>query len=107
MSYPDPLYTHFHRTMAESFYLLSGTVRIYDGEEWVDAGVGDFAHVPPGGIHGFTNESGAPASMLIHFAPRTPPRGVLRRSQPSERDVTGGAGRILPGSRQQLPRLIG
>lgn len=63
---------HFHRTMAESFYILSGTVRIYDGEEWADAGVGDFVHVPPGGIHGFSNESGAPASMLIHFAPGAP-----------------------------------
>jgi mannose-6-phosphate isomerase-like protein (cupin superfamily) len=63
---------HFHRTMAESFYILTGTVRIYDGKEWVDAGVGDFAHVPPGGVHGFSNESGAPASMLIHFAPGAP-----------------------------------
>jgi mannose-6-phosphate isomerase-like protein (cupin superfamily) len=63
---------HFHRTMAESFYILTGTVRIFDGAEWVDAGVGDFAHVPPGGVHGFSNESGAPASMLIHFAPGAP-----------------------------------
>ena len=63
---------HFHRTMAESFYILTGTVQVYDGHEWVDAEVGDFVHVPAGGIHGFSNESGAPASMLIHFAPGTP-----------------------------------
>ena len=63
---------HFHRTVAESFYILSGTVRVYDGEQWIDADVGDFMHVPPGGIHGFSNESGAPASMLIHFAPGAP-----------------------------------
>ncbi len=63
---------HFHRTMAESFYILTGTVRVYDGKEWVDGAVGDFLHVPPGGIHGFSNESGAPASMLIHFAPGGP-----------------------------------
>ena len=63
---------HFHRTIAESFYILNGTVQVYDGKEWVEAGVGDFVHVPPGGIHGFRNESGMPASMLIHFAPGAP-----------------------------------
>lgn len=63
---------HFHRTMSESFYILSGTVKVYNGEEWTEAQVGDFLHVPPGGIHAFSNESGAPASMLIHFAPGTP-----------------------------------
>jgi mannose-6-phosphate isomerase-like protein (cupin superfamily) len=63
---------HFHRTMAESFYVLAGSVRIYDGRQWLDTGPGDFVHVPPGGIHGFRNESGAPASMLIHFAPGAP-----------------------------------
>jgi quercetin dioxygenase-like cupin family protein len=63
---------HFHRTMSESFYILEGTVRIFDGSDWGDARVGDFVHVPPGGLHGFSNESGAPASMLIHFAPGAP-----------------------------------
>ena len=60
---------HFHRTITESFYVLTGTIKIYDGREWVDARPGDFVHVPIGGIHGFRNESGEPASMLIHFAP--------------------------------------
>ena len=66
---PEP---HFHRTLAESFYVLSGSVRIYDGTAWVACGPGDFVHVPIGGIHGFRNESGEPASMLIHFAPGAP-----------------------------------
>ena len=60
---------HFHRTMAESFYILDGTVRIFDGRAWVDTVAGDWVHVPIGGVHGFRNESGAPATMLIHFAP--------------------------------------
>jgi mannose-6-phosphate isomerase-like protein (cupin superfamily) len=63
---------HFHRSIAESFFVLSGTVRIYDGTRWVDTRPGDFVHVPPGGIHGFRNESGEPASMLLHFAPGAP-----------------------------------
>ena len=85
---------HFHRTMAESFYVLAGTVRIYDGAEWRDCEPGDFVHVPPGGIHGFRNESGAPASMLIHFAPGAPREGYFegfarwaREGRPSDADV--------------------
>jgi mannose-6-phosphate isomerase-like protein (cupin superfamily) len=66
---PDP---HFHRTISESFFILSGTVRLYDGERWIDATPGDFCYVPEGGIHGFKNESGEPASMLILFAPGAP-----------------------------------
>jgi mannose-6-phosphate isomerase-like protein (cupin superfamily) len=67
---------HFHRTMAEAFYVLTGTVRIYDGVEWRECEPGDFVHVPPGGIHGFRNEAG-PASMLIHFAPGAPREGYF------------------------------
>ncbi|MEW2355076.1 cupin domain-containing protein [Spirillospora sp. NPDC029432] len=63
---------HFHRTITESFFVLSGTVRLYDGEAWVDAAPGDFLHIPEGGIHAFRNESGEPASMLLMFAPGAP-----------------------------------
>jgi mannose-6-phosphate isomerase-like protein (cupin superfamily) len=63
---------HFHRTISESFFILSGTVRIFDGSEWLKATPGDFVHVPAGGIHGFRNESGQPASMLLHFSPGAP-----------------------------------
>jgi quercetin dioxygenase-like cupin family protein len=63
---------HFHRTISESFYVLAGTVRLYDGKRWIDGRPGDYAFVPEGGIHGFRNESGEPASMLILFAPGAP-----------------------------------
>ncbi len=62
---------HFHRTMSESFFVLSGTVDLHDGARWVKAGPGDFLYVPAGGIHGFRNADG-PASMLILFAPGAP-----------------------------------
>jgi mannose-6-phosphate isomerase-like protein (cupin superfamily) len=62
---------HFHRTMSESFYVLSGTVGLYNGERWTNAAPGDFLFVPPGGIHAFSNPEG-PASMLILFAPGAP-----------------------------------
>ena len=63
---------HFHRTMSESFFVLEGTVSLYDGDTWVDAKPGDFLYVPPGGIHAFRNNSGAPASMLVLFTPGAP-----------------------------------
>jgi oxalate decarboxylase/phosphoglucose isomerase-like protein (cupin superfamily) len=47
-------------------------VRLYDGRGWRDGRAGDFLYVPEGGIHGFRNESGQPASMLILFAPGAP-----------------------------------
>lgn len=68
---------HFHRTISESFYVLEGSVRIHTGDRWIDTGPGDFVFVPPGGIHGFRNESGAPASMLILFAPGAPREGYF------------------------------
>jgi mannose-6-phosphate isomerase-like protein (cupin superfamily) len=66
---PDP---HFHRSISESFYVISGMIKLYDGHEWIDARPGDFLFVPEGGIHGFRNESSEDASMLILFAPGAP-----------------------------------
>jgi mannose-6-phosphate isomerase-like protein (cupin superfamily) len=66
---PDP---HIHKAISESFYVLNGTVTLHDGERWRPADKGDFVYVPPGGIHGFRNETDAPASMLILFAPGAP-----------------------------------
>jgi mannose-6-phosphate isomerase-like protein (cupin superfamily) len=63
---------HFHKTISESFFVLSGTVRLFDGKRWVDASPGDFLYVPEGGIHAFRNESGEAASMLLLFAPGAP-----------------------------------
>jgi quercetin dioxygenase-like cupin family protein len=83
---PEP---HFHRTISESFYVLSGTVRLYDGKRWIDAKPGDYLFVPEGGLHAFRNESGAPASMLILFAPGAP------REEYFETLADVGRGRVL------------
>ncbi|WP_246064404.1 cupin domain-containing protein [Nonomuraea longispora] len=40
---PDP---HFHRTMTESFYVLSGTIRFYNGDKCADGRPGDFLFTP-------------------------------------------------------------
>lgn len=63
---------HFHRAMSEAFFVLSGTMQLYDGREWTQGRQGDFLYVPPGGIHGFHNEADEPASILMLFAPGAP-----------------------------------
>jgi mannose-6-phosphate isomerase-like protein (cupin superfamily) len=63
---------HFHRTFSESFYILTGSVRLYDGANWLDTSANDFLYIPQGGIHAFANDSDEPASMLILFAPGAP-----------------------------------
>ena len=82
---------HYHRTFTESFYVLSGSVQVFDGAAWVGATPGDFLFVPERGVHGFRNESGEPASMLILFSP-APPRedyfNELAAIRGSGRDLT-------------------
>lgn len=81
---------HFHRTFTESFYVLVGTVQIYDGRTWVRTQPGDFVHVPEGGIHGFSNDSDAPAAMLIHFAPGAPREAYFESNARFARDGRPG-----------------
>jgi mannose-6-phosphate isomerase-like protein (cupin superfamily) len=63
---------HFHRAMSEAFFVLSGTIKLYDGRDWLDGTPGDFLYVPPGGVHGFRNKVDEPASILMLFAPGAP-----------------------------------
>jgi mannose-6-phosphate isomerase-like protein (cupin superfamily) len=68
---PGPT-THFHKTIAESFFVLSGVVQLFDGLRWTRARPGDFLYVPTGGLHAFKNESDEPSSMLVLFTPGAP-----------------------------------
>lgn len=69
---------HFHKTFSESFYVMSGAVRLYDGADWAEARQGDFLYVPQRGVHAFRNDSDEPASMLILFAPGAPREAYFR-----------------------------
>jgi quercetin dioxygenase-like cupin family protein len=82
---------HFHKSITESFFVLSGTVRLYNGAQWIDATTGDFLYVPQGGIHAFRNESGEPASILLLFTPGAP------REPYFETLAEAAAGRRLSG----------
>jgi mannose-6-phosphate isomerase-like protein (cupin superfamily) len=81
---------HFHRGFSESFYVLSGTVSLYDGDHWTDVTEGGFLYVPPGGVHGFRNDSDATASMLLLFAP-----GIAREKYFEELSEIRHTGRQL------------
>jgi quercetin dioxygenase-like cupin family protein len=69
---------HYHRTFSEAFYVLDGRISLYDGADWRPATSGDFLYIPPNGIHAFRNESDAPVSMLIVFAPAPPRQAYFR-----------------------------
>jgi quercetin dioxygenase-like cupin family protein len=75
--------------------VLAGSVRLFDGVRWIDASAGDFLFVPEGGVHGFRNESGEPASMLLLFTPGAPREDyfetladAVRREAMTEEDWT-------------------
>ena len=80
---------HVHRTFSEAFYILEGAVMVHDGDAWTEAHAGDFLYVPPNGVHGFRNDSGEPASMLILFAPGAPREAYF--SELAERIASGRA----------------
>lgn len=72
---PDP---HYHKTFSESFYVMSGTIGLYNGDQWISARPGDFLYVPRNGVHAFRNDDDVPASMLILFAPAPPRENYFR-----------------------------
>lgn len=74
---PGGALPHFHRSFAESFYVLAGDMELYDGTAWVPAAPGDFMFVPPGGLHGFRNAGDDPAHLLVLFAPGAPREGYF------------------------------
>lgn len=84
---------HFHRTFSESFYVLEGNPSFFDGATWTEGGPGFFLYVPRGGIHGFRNESPAPATFLILFSP-----GIAREGYFEALAEIGASGRELSKS---------
>ena len=76
--------------------VLVGTVALFDGTGWSDAGPGDFLYVPAGGVHAFRNRSGAVASMLMLFSP-----GAPREEYFAELARIGESGRSLSAQEWQ------
>ena len=60
---------HFHHDFVESFTVLSGTVSLLDGHQWVAGTTGDHLVVPELGVHAFRNDTDEPAALLMMSTP--------------------------------------
>lgn len=60
---------HYHEREEECFYLLEGTVSLMIGGREVQAGPGDFVHIPRRTVHGFRNTGDTVVRMLAIFSP--------------------------------------
>lgn len=69
---------HLHHGFSESFYVLSGRLGILTGRTWRTARSGDFAHVPPRGVHAFRALGDEDARFLILFVPGAPRERYFR-----------------------------
>ncbi|ASR35768.1 cupin [Prauserella marina] len=69
---------HYHRTSAETFFILGGVLRVLVGEEIVTAREGDLVFVPPGTVHAFGAAPGSGADLLIAFTPGVERFGYFR-----------------------------
>jgi len=81
---------HYHRSFAESFHVLSGTVEFFDGDRWTVGEPGDHLVVPEGGIHAFRNDAAEVATMLMMSTP-----GVRREDYFAELTAVVREGRQL------------
>ena len=61
--------THIQTREEEAFYVLTGEITFYLGEERRKAVASSFVHVPRGVAHRFKNETDDPAKILIWFSP--------------------------------------
>ena len=53
----------------EAFWVLEGVYRFLLGTRKVRLGTGDYASVPRGTVHGYTNRGATPARMLLLVTP--------------------------------------
>ena len=96
---------HFHRSITESFYVLSGTVGLYDGSGWTDAGPGDFFFVPARRHPRLPQRARGAGLDAAAVHPGRAAGGLLRdarRRRPPRRDGPGRLDGVLPPPRHLL-----
>ena len=64
---PAPM--HLHENEEEAFYLLTGSVDLYLGDDVQQLEAGAFCIVPRGTPHSFTSTSAEPARLLVLVSP--------------------------------------
>ena len=89
---------HFHRTVSESFFVLSGTVRLFDGRVGPTRRPATSCTCRVGGVHAFRNESGERAEMLLLFTPG-------RRARRTSRSSPSRAGERRPFTDEEREEL--
>lgn len=92
---------HVHSREEESFYVLEGEIAFQAGEERFVATAGMFANMPVGCLHGFKNESGQPAKMLISVAPAGLEKMFFEVGQPLAAGTTP-----LPPTKAEIEKLL-
>jgi quercetin dioxygenase-like cupin family protein len=60
---------HRHRTYAEHFEVVSGTLSVHLGDTVHRLGPGETAVAPIGALHQFTNDTGAPVVFRVELRP--------------------------------------
>lgn len=60
---------HWHKVTTEIFYVLEGALTVTVAGEVTTVGPGGYAFVPPGVVHGFANQSDAPAKYFLLASP--------------------------------------
>ncbi|HYC55353.1 MAG TPA: cupin domain-containing protein [Candidatus Binatia bacterium] len=60
---------HVHADEDEIFYVLEGSVELFDGEKRSIVGPGSVAVLPRGRVHGYRNAGTTPLRMLLVLAP--------------------------------------
>ena len=76
---------HFHKTFSESFYVMEGTVRLFNGETWIDAVKGDFLYVPQAGFTPSPTKAVRPPGCSSCSRPARPARSTSPSSPRSVR----------------------
>ncbi|MDE1995458.1 MAG: cupin domain-containing protein [Rhizobiaceae bacterium] len=69
---------HYHQSWDETVYGLSGTTTFRIGGAEVPVSVGDSVFIKRGVVHGFSNESDAPATCLCVLTPGVLGPGYFR-----------------------------
>ena len=81
-----PFPAHRHHNSDEAFYVLEGEIMATIGDSVTRVGVGTFAFAPRGIVHGFANESTAPARVLAWQSPSPDMVGFLKALTELTRD---------------------
>ena len=93
---------HVHGREEEGFYVLEGEIAFQVGEQRLVATAGTFINMPVGMPHGFKNESGQPARMLISVAPA----GLEEMFFEVGSSIPPGAMTAPPPTQEEIAKLL-